>query len=70
VKNPGQIGLGVESYTSQEIEDTSDGETGDDFQLIFIAVFQFIESGPNTHSIEDYVFPRVLFGQRPNLLTD
>ena len=70
VKNTGKINIGIPGHLRQETKHAGNGEARYHLEFLFVAVLQFVKTGPDSQGIEHCIFPGVLLGHRPDLTAD
>ncbi|OPY90857.1 MAG: hypothetical protein A4E73_02289 [Syntrophaceae bacterium PtaU1.Bin231] len=67
MQDAGEVDVGGGGHLAQDVEDRGDGEAGDDLQVLFVHVVQFLEAGPHAERVEHDVLPVVVLRERADL---
>ena len=69
VQHAGQVDIGLDADQGQDVEDRGDGKTGDDLQVLLVAVLQILLAGAHPQGVEHHILPGVGFGEGSELFS-
>ena len=69
VQHSGKIHIRLHPHFTQKIVDCCNCEAGDNLEILFIDIFQLIESRTHTQGVQDYILPGVFAGYGTDFLS-
>jgi len=70
VEDARQIHIGGAGHVPEEVEDAGHGKAGDDLEIFFVNVIQFVEARADSQGVQGDVLPGIGLGDRTDFLAE